>query len=318
MLTNQVDLNVSPGGIPPVIHVSQYDAGTPRLELHLVSDTGEFTIPSGAQAEIRGTKPDGNGFSYSCNTMGNSVVVVNVTEQMTAAAGKVICEIALYTGTPATEAEPASQDFTQLCTANFVLFVERAALDKDTLKSGSEIRQLVTVIDRTDELLAAAQTMDDAKQTIQDMTDTTRVEFQEMMQQAEEDATALIELATESKTEAKKSEQNSQRILDAVQEKGEQISRIALTSEELARTALEKATNAENESAEAASKLDRVSDDVDAAIIQLQSRPDDAFVENGVAYFTSGGEVLFTITGLGGGGGAGEHKNCRPAGKGSL
>ena len=44
MLTNQVDLNVSPGGIPPVIHVSQYDAGTPRLELHLVCKGEELIL----------------------------------------------------------------------------------------------------------------------------------------------------------------------------------------------------------------------------------------------------------------------------------
>ena len=58
-------------------------------------------------------------------------------------------EIALYTGTPATNETPASEDYMQLCTANFILLVERAALDKDTLSSESEVRQLVNIVDRS-------------------------------------------------------------------------------------------------------------------------------------------------------------------------
>ena len=32
MITTQTELDVSPGGIAPVIHVSQYDTGSPRSE----------------------------------------------------------------------------------------------------------------------------------------------------------------------------------------------------------------------------------------------------------------------------------------------
>ena len=134
MITTQTELDVSPGGIAPVIHVSQYDTGSRTLLFNLIATAGDLILPGGTKAEIRGTKPDGD-----------------VTEQMTAAAGKAVCEIVLYTGTPAREDAEASADFMQLATANFILYVERAALDKDTLKSGSEIRQLVNVIDRTDE-----------------------------------------------------------------------------------------------------------------------------------------------------------------------
>ena len=67
--------------------------------------------------------------------------------------------------------------------------------------------------------------------------------------------------------------------------------------------ALEKAQTVENESAETTSKVDKISDDMDAFELQMLASPDDAFVENGVAYFTRNGEVLFSITGIGGGGG---------------
>ena len=182
MITLQTELDVSPGGIAPVIHVSQYDTGSRTLIFNLISSVGDLILPSGTHAEIRGTKPDGNGFSYECEISGKTVTA-DLTEQMTAAAGKAVCEIVLYTGTPAREDAPASNDFTQLCTANFILFIERAALDKDTLKSGSEIRQLITVIDRTDELLSAADTIDAGRQAIEQQASLTE---QRLTQLAEE------------------------------------------------------------------------------------------------------------------------------------
>ena len=88
MLTSRFEIDVTPGGIPPVVNASQYDAGSRTIEFTLVSGTGDFVPPSGVKAEVRGTKPDGNGFSYEARILGRVVTVV-ITEQMTAAAGKV-------------------------------------------------------------------------------------------------------------------------------------------------------------------------------------------------------------------------------------
>lgn len=69
--------------------------------------------------------------------------------------------------------------------------------------------------------------------------------------------------------------------------------------------AIEMANNVGNDSAEIATKVDKIMNDVDATILQVSQSPDSAFVENGVAYFTRNGEVLFSITGIGGSGGGG-------------
>ena len=158
MISTTYDLNLTPGGVPQVIHVSQYDAASRTLVFNLFSSDGTANLPAGTAAEIRGTKPDGNGFSYAA-TLSGTAATVTITEQMTAVAGKVLCELVLYKGTPATTESPASQDYQQIATAKFVLRVERAALDKDTIPSESEIRQLVDVIDRTDEIIGAAETV---------------------------------------------------------------------------------------------------------------------------------------------------------------
>lgn len=44
---------------------------------------------------------------------------------------------------------------------------------------------------------------------------------------------------------------------------------------------------------------------IPSIIVEMQNYPDDAYVEEGVAYFTHNGEPLFEITGIGGGGGGG-------------
>lgn len=158
MLTQTFDLNLSPGDVPLHIPVSQYDAASRTLVFNLFSSDGTISLPSGTAAEVRGTKPDGNGFSYAATISGTTVTVV-VTEQMAAVAGKVLCELVLYKGTPATTESPASNDYQQLATTYFVLVVKRAALDKDTVASESEIRQLIDVIDNSDEIIGAATTV---------------------------------------------------------------------------------------------------------------------------------------------------------------
>ena len=307
MITTQIELDVSPGGIAPVIHVSQYDTGSRTLQFNLIATAGDLVLPTGARAEIRGTKPDGNGFSYDCILRGKTVTA-DVTEQMTAAAGKAVCEIVLYTGTPAREGAEASADFTQLCTANFILFVERAALDKDTVKSGSEIKQLINVLDHTEELLAAAETMDDAKESIRQMTESTRTDMHQLAESLEQTAQELADQSAASARSAAQSAQAADRTLDTVEAQGQQISQIALNSDTLARTALEKATNAENESAEAANAVDTINRELARLNLLTQGKIDDAYVEDGFLYMTSDGDVvvgpLGPFSGTGGGGGS--------------
>lgn len=173
IVEHEFDLNITPNTPTLKVRASQYDTGGRTLTFNLVTEVDYFgnktteglTIPEGAKASIRGTKPDGNGFDYDAVLEGYSVTF-DITEQMTAVYGNVVCEIVIYTGTPPTDVDPASDDYKQVATANFILEVERAALDKDTLKSESEIRQLVNVIDRTDEILEAAEKYDEARAEI--------------------------------------------------------------------------------------------------------------------------------------------------------
>lgn len=125
MNAQKIKINLIPGGIIPVIYVSQYDAGRP-LQFEIYDGQNAATIESGTTIKIRGTKADGHGVEYACTYSGN-VVSASTTQQMTAAPGSMTCELRL------------TKNSAVIGTANFILEVEESALRDGTDLSGSEL-----------------------------------------------------------------------------------------------------------------------------------------------------------------------------------
>lgn len=153
MIVRRFKANMVPGGRAEVVNLSQYDSDA-VLEFELYTTEGIFTVESGTTVLIRGSKPDGNGISLDAeleSTLDSEtgqyvhVVTVEVNQQMTAVAGRSFYELSLR------------KDDVELNTANFIIDVERAPLDADTLPSESVIRELVDVTDKADEIIAAAE-----------------------------------------------------------------------------------------------------------------------------------------------------------------
>jgi hypothetical protein len=128
MRPQKIKLNLTPGGIPPVVHASQYDVGR-SLEFELYDGITKYEIPEDTVAIIQSTKPDGNGFAYNC-TWSGSTVSIDTTQQMTAVSGSMDCEIRLILGTDV------------IGSINFILEIEPAALRSDTPISETEIPAL--------------------------------------------------------------------------------------------------------------------------------------------------------------------------------
>ena len=152
MITHRNSLDICPGGVPLFIRLSQYDSSF-TLIFDLFSHKGTFTVESGTTARFRELKPDGNAISIDATISGTTVTLAPSqanAQQMTAIAGNCKCELSLFKGDK------------ELNTANFTLLIEKAVIDKDTLISDSVLRELVDVIDRTDELLAAARAIVEA------------------------------------------------------------------------------------------------------------------------------------------------------------
>lgn len=158
MITYRKRLNLVPGYAMQKVCVSQYDSDI-RLEFELYTSEGTFTVESGTTVVIQGTKPDGNGISIDGTLTatqdtdtGTTVYVASFDfdVQMAAVSGKSIYELALYHGSKV------------LNTANFILFVEKAALDADTIQSDSVLRNLDAIIEGAATATQAAEEAEDA------------------------------------------------------------------------------------------------------------------------------------------------------------
>lgn len=125
MTSQTINLDLIPQGIPPIIHVSQYDKGQTWL-FNVLKGGSAFSIPSGSAITIQGTKSDSTGFQYPC-TYAGSVVTAIEQQQMTVFAGDVPTELVITNG----------DDL--IGSLNFIIRVEPAALAEDTEISETEL-----------------------------------------------------------------------------------------------------------------------------------------------------------------------------------
>lgn len=267
MITYSFDLDVVPGGVPVKVPLKQYeDACT--LVFSVYASKGALVLPEGTTASIRGTKPDGNGISIDANISGN-VVTVLVNKQMTTAAGKSKYELVFANATG-----------NEFITTSFVVMVERAALDADTLESDSVIRELAEIQLHQDEIIEAARTAVAKTEELDTMYSTV--------------------VAANENVNAKSAEVNK---------KAEMVAAIKTEADTLAKQALEAASNAENEVAECQNSVQVLTEAGNMMKLEISAKCDGAYVEQGYLYLTSNGSVvagpLGPFSGGGGGGGTG-------------
>jgi len=122
IIAQNTSLNVTPGGIIPTVHVSQYDENR-LLTFTLMDGNTSASIPAGTTVKIDGTKPSKKGFEYSdasIVSISGNIVTVNTALQMTVENGTVECKIEL------------TYNSQIIGTALFFMEVERAGLADDT------------------------------------------------------------------------------------------------------------------------------------------------------------------------------------------
>lgn len=150
MITQRTKLDMRPGGVMPVVHVSQYDNDAAALIFDLYDGGELFTVPTGSSVLLNGLKPDNYGFSYQAASISGNTVVCNLTTQMTAVAGAVVCELRVRNG--------AGTQIIGSC--NFILQVEAAVLTDDTIISETMIpliEQAVEIASNLDRYITQTQ-----------------------------------------------------------------------------------------------------------------------------------------------------------------
>lgn len=164
MLTYDIDLNVTPGTLPTVVRVKQYQTDA-LLVFHLYSQSGELDIGSVSSCRIRGTKNDGNGYSASGTyNYSNYSASFQLTEQMTAIFGVQPFEIVI------------TDSSGKMITATFYLKVQRAAMDQDTV-SNTVLVELLDALNHTNDVLAARNEVTSNRDKIRNLLNTGFVIF---------------------------------------------------------------------------------------------------------------------------------------------
>ena len=124
--TQTVNLNLTPSGVPPIVHLKQYDRESRTITCTVYDGSALFSAPSGASATIRGTKPDNTGFEYVA-TISGSTVTFTVQDQMTVLSGDIPSEIRIIFGSQV------------IGTISIVLRVEPSALKSDVTVSKTDL-----------------------------------------------------------------------------------------------------------------------------------------------------------------------------------
>jgi len=149
MITQSINLNLIPGRALPRINATQYDVSSRALTFAIYDGDQRFTLTSGTTARIQGRKPDGHAFDYAATvSTTNNVVTASITQQMTAAAGEVLCEIILQ------------KNSERIGTLNFILAVQETPLNGQ-VPSDSDLADIITLA--TEQMNAAAASAQEAE-----------------------------------------------------------------------------------------------------------------------------------------------------------
>lgn len=93
-LVNQtLKLEITPGGVPPILHVTEYDENM-QVEVHLLQRGQAFMIPSGVTAKVEGSYSGRYPFSENATPSGDTVTFM-VSKNMTPCAGRAWVKIKL-------------------------------------------------------------------------------------------------------------------------------------------------------------------------------------------------------------------------------
>ena len=157
-----IDLNLTPGGVLPIVHVSQYDSGY-QINFRIFDGSQRYEIPTDVTVRLDMTKTDGQGVSVQAtkNNAVASMCYVWLTLQMTTCIGDNECELVFV----------HRDDERRIGTVNFILQVERAGLRRDAIVSESQISIVQEKLDEWGSVAAYGDALDNAISRISDAED---------------------------------------------------------------------------------------------------------------------------------------------------
>lgn len=174
MLRENLSINITPNGVPLVIHISQYDVGLRTFVFTPYTSAGTFTPDTAVSATLEGTKPDGNIIIHNCEyDSATGQITYTIQEQLAAVAGRVWSKIVLR------DTNGNAIGYTAI-----VWLVDMAGVVDGAVASESDISALQEFVNEFGTINAYKSALDGAlaaiggplaANTVSEMTDRTRV-----------------------------------------------------------------------------------------------------------------------------------------------
>lgn len=154
VLGNPIVLNLIPSGVNPIVYVNQYDQNY-AVEFLLYNGSVPYNIPEGVSIEFGERKGDGYGYVVGVDsTAGSNKVTLTVTQQMTAVAGKNLCDLTIR-----------DMSGFRVATVNFVMLVKKDPIAESVI-SESEIAYAEQVIEDLGSVAAYKAQLDENTENI--------------------------------------------------------------------------------------------------------------------------------------------------------
>lgn len=126
----EVELSLTEGLVPTIVHVKQFDHKARKIRCHLFRNNVEYPIPADMILTCFGTRPDGKVFQYGSDSTPNLIfsdngsVIITLTDFMTAVHGRFPVDISLI-----------SEEGDVLSSFRLILRVEPSAVKNGKLAS---------------------------------------------------------------------------------------------------------------------------------------------------------------------------------------
>lgn len=158
MITERINIDVRPGGVPVVIHVTQYEAGLREFVFTPYASDGELTVVAGS-ATLEGTKPDGYAFQQACEMI-DGVITYTLQEQLCAVEGRVWSRLVIR-----------DDDGGMIGYTAIVWVVGCAGVKDDAVMSDSDISALRQFLDEFGEIDAYRGALEQALADVEEASD---------------------------------------------------------------------------------------------------------------------------------------------------
>lgn len=133
MQVQTLALDIVPGGVPPVVDVTQYDTGR-EIKIALSNRTNpQFVLSASYTYEIRGTRPDGTGFVEDniVSLIDARTLSFMTTGAMTVIAGSATCGLLIFDGDEHIE------------TLHFILQIQPASLPAEIIVDDRDFGSII-------------------------------------------------------------------------------------------------------------------------------------------------------------------------------